>query len=57
MVDVAIWTASDEETGEREDRKDGGASSVYQSSNVNGYRGGAGGRIEKGFSKILTPYL
>ena len=43
--------------GKREDRKDGGASGVYQSSNVNGYRGGAGGRTEKDFSKILTPYL
>ena len=37
MVDVAIWTASDEETGEREDRKDGGAYGRCQSSNVNGY--------------------
>jgi len=37
LVDVAIWTASDEETGEREDRKDRGASGMCQSSNVNGY--------------------
>ena len=37
MVDMAIWIALDEETGKRKDRKDGGASSIYQSSNVNGY--------------------
>ena len=54
---MAIWIVSDEEIGKREDRKDKGASSVYQSSNVNGYRGGAGGKIGGDFSKILTPYL
>ena len=43
--------------GERENRKDGGASSVYQSSNVNGYKEGAEGRTGGDFSKTLTPYL
>ena len=57
LVDVAIWTASDEEMGKRENRKDGGASSVYQSSNINSYRGGAGGRTGGDISKTLTPYL
>ena len=37
LVDVAIWTALDKETGKREDKKDRRASSIYQSSNVNGY--------------------
>ena len=37
LVDVVIQTASDKETGEREDRKDKKASGKYQSSNVNGY--------------------
>ena len=37
LVDVAIWTVLDEETGKREDRKDGGASSKCQLSNVNSY--------------------
>jgi hypothetical protein len=34
---MAIWTASDEKTGEREDRKDGGVSGRCQPSNVNVY--------------------
>ena len=57
MVDVAIWTASDKGIGEREDRKDRGAFSVYQLSNINGYRRGTGGRTGGDFSKTLTPCL
>ena len=37
LVDVAIQTALDEETGKRENRKDKGASSRCQSSNINSY--------------------
>ena len=37
LVNIAIQTALDEETGERKDRKDRGASSRYQLSNVNSY--------------------
>ena len=37
MVDVAIWTVLDEEIGKREDKKDRGAFSKYQLSNINGY--------------------
>ena len=37
LVDIAIQIALDEETGEREDRKDKGAFSKCQSSNVNSY--------------------
>ena len=37
LVNVAIWTVSDKETGEKEDRKDRGASSKCQLSNVNSY--------------------
>ena len=35
LVNIAIQTVLDKETGEREDRKDGGTSSKCQSSNVN----------------------
>ena len=37
LVDVAIQITSDEETGERENRKDRGAFSRYQLSNINSY--------------------
>ena len=54
---MAIRIASDKETGERENRKNRGASGVYQSSNINSYKGGAGGRTGGDFNKTLTPYL
>ena len=37
LVNIAIQTASDKETGKREDRKDREAFSKYQSSNINSY--------------------
>ena len=37
LVDMAIQTALDKETGKKEDRKDGGASSKCQLSNINSY--------------------
>jgi hypothetical protein len=43
--------------GKREDRKDKKAFSIYQLSNINGYKREAGGKIKRDFSKTLMPYL